>query len=159
MHHVEERTFETFYENQYRQVLALARVLTGDQARAEDVTHDTFMSAFEKWESLKNPDGWVRRVVSNKARSAHRKNAAERRAVQRLESEATVGNVLPLETDQFWSEVRKLPRNQAVAISLFYLEDRPVADIAKVIGCEESTARVHLSRGRRKLAKTLGVEE
>jgi hypothetical protein len=28
---------------------------------------------------------------------------------------------------EFWDQVRKLPNKQAQAVSLFYLEDRPVA--------------------------------
>jgi RNA polymerase sigma-70 factor, ECF subfamily len=157
MDHVEDRTFESFYQSEYSAVLALARVLTGDQAWAEDVTHDTFIAAYESWSDLDNPVAWVRRVVSNKARSAWRRTYAERRAIQRLSVDLVIGHDISPQTEDFWALVRKLPRNQARAIALFYLEDRPMSEIAQVIGCEESTARVHLTRGRRKLAKALGL--
>ena len=32
---------------------------------------------------------------------------------------------------EFWDAVRSLPRRQAQVVALFYLEDRPVADIAE----------------------------
>lgn len=159
MQPVRERTFEVFYESEYHAVLALARVLTGDDARAEDVTHDAFTAAYEKWEMLENPAGWVRRVASNKARTAWRRTYAERRAVDRLSAETTVGYEIPPETESFWATVRQLPKNQANAIALHYLEDLPVAEIAGILGCQESTARVHLTRGRRKLSKILGVDD
>ncbi len=66
-----------------------------------------------------------------------------------------VGNDLPDDTEDFWAAVRSLPARQSQAIALFYLEDLPVSEIAAVIGCAESTARVHLTRGRRNLAKMM----
>jgi RNA polymerase sigma-70 factor (ECF subfamily) len=51
--------------------------------------------------------------------------------------------------------VGHLPRAQRAAIVLHYYEDRPVAEIAQLLGCSESTARVHLHRGRRRLAALL----
>lgn len=156
---VEDRSFEAFYRQEYRSALALARVLTGDLTRAEDVTHDAFAAALAAWEGLENPAGWIRRVVANKARSAWRRRYAEQGAMTRLESEVRVGKDLPEETLEFWGEVRSLPRRQAQAVALFYLEDRPVSEIADILGSKESTVRVHLMRGRRTLARLLKVTE
>jgi len=55
--------------------------------------------------------------------------------------------------------VAKLPGTQRAAIVLFYLEDRPVAEVADSLGCSDATARVHLHRGRKRLAELLGEEE
>ena len=54
--------------------------------------------------------------------------------------------------------VGRLPRAQRVAIVLHYYEDRPVVEIAALLGCGEATARVHLHRGRRRLAELLGED-
>lgn len=156
---MEDWSFQDFYMHEYRSVLALARVLSGDQTRAEDVIHDAFMAAWEAWSDLENPSGWIRRVVANKARSAWRRRYAEQRALRRLVTEVRVGRDLPEETEEFWGMVRSLPQRQAQAVALFYLEDRPVSEIADILGCKESTARVHLTRGRRTLATLLQVNE
>lgn len=145
--------------SEYRQVLALAMVLTGSRVLAEDVAQDAFAAAFESWDGLENPAGWVRSVVANKVRSGWRRVDAERRAVERLDHPMVVGGEFPAETEEFWGLVRSLPARQAQTIALFYLEDRPVSEIAEILGCGESTARVHLMRGRRRLAKLLGVDE
>ncbi len=145
--------------SEYRQVLALAMVLTGSRVRAEDVTQDAFAAALESWNGLENPAGWVRSVVANRVRSGWRRIEAERHAVERLDSRLVVGDDFPVETEEFWGLVRGLPTRQAQAIALFYLEDRPVSEIAEILDCGESTARVHLMRGRRRLAKLLGVDE
>lgn len=155
---VENRSFEEFYRGEYTAVLTLARVLTGDRTQAEDTAQDAFAAALVSWDEIGNPAGWVRRVLINEARSGWRKRYAERRALTRLENEVRVGGDLPEETEDFWEEVRRLPRRQAQAVALFYLEDRPVAEIAEIMGCEESTARVHLMRGRRTLARRLDVD-
>lgn len=154
---MEDRSFEAFYVKEYQQVLALTFVLLGDRGRAEDVTHDVFLSALEAWGGLVNPEGWVRTVAVNVVRSSWRRRYAENRALSRLEAEVVVGSQLPEATEEFWSEVRRLPRRQAQVIALYYLEDRPVSEVAELLGCGESTARVHLMRGRRALATRLGV--
>lgn len=155
---MEDGSFQSFYEAEYYAVLALARALTGNDTWAEDVAHDTFLAALSSWNELENPAGWVRRVASNKAKSGWRRRYAEARALERLPVDAVVGDTVPFQTEEFWSLVRDLPRRQAQVIALFYLEDRPVDEIAGILGCAESTARKHLSRGRRSLARTLGVD-
>jgi RNA polymerase sigma-70 factor (ECF subfamily) len=45
---------------------------------------------------------------------------------------------------------------QRAAIVLFYFEDRPVSEIAEILDCAPSTAKVHLHRARKTLAERLG---
>jgi RNA polymerase sigma-70 factor (ECF subfamily) len=156
---VEDGSFQSFYQSEYHAVLSLARALTGDDMWAEDVTHDTFLAAFRSWGELDNPSGWVRRVASNQARSGWRRRYAEGRALDRMHVDAVVGDDVPAETEEFWARVRALPKRQAQAIALFYLEDRPVAEVAVILGCAESTARKHLSRGRRSLQRVFRVDQ
>jgi len=52
-----------------------------------------------------------------------------------------------------------LPRRQAAAVTLHYLEDRPVTEVANILGCAEGTAKAHLHKGRATLAKLLDVQE
>jgi RNA polymerase sigma-70 factor (ECF subfamily) len=54
--------------------------------------------------------------------------------------------------------VRELPPRQRAVVALFYLEDRPMDQIAELLGCSESTGWVHLHRARRTLAERLGEE-
>lgn len=144
---------------EYRSVLALARVLTGDLSRAEDVTHDAFVAAFESWQKVSNPQGWIRRVVANKSSSALRKKYAEDRALHRLEPEPSTSIGISEDAEEFWALVRSLPPRQAQAVALFYLEDRSIRDIAGILRCKESTARGFLAKGRRSLSRALKVSE
>lgn len=152
-------SFEAFYQSEYRSVLALARVLTSDRAQAEDLTQESFLAAYLGWAGISNPATWIRATVSNKSMTWWRRVYASRRAMSRAGSLAVVVAPMPEDTEDFWAEVRRLPKRQAQAIALYYLDDRSTSEIAGVLGCDESTVRIHLSRGRRALATSLGVPE
>jgi RNA polymerase sigma-70 factor (ECF subfamily) len=55
--------------------------------------------------------------------------------------------------------VRELPSSQRAAVALFYLEDRPVSEVAEILSCSEMTAKVHLHRARKRLAELIGERE
>lgn len=150
--------FEAFFEKEYRRVLALALALTGDRAQAEDLTQEGFLAAFAHWDRIQDPRAWIRVVVTNKSMSWWRRQYALKRAIVRV-TPAEDTSIDVTDTETFWAEVRRLPRRQAQVIALFYLDDRPVSEIARLLECSESTARTHLSRGRETLASRLGVEE
>jgi RNA polymerase sigma-70 factor (ECF subfamily) len=153
---VDRDTFVAMFRAEYPKVVALVATLVGSRATAEDVAQDAFRKAHERWDQIsayERPGGWVRRVAINDALSWRRSNARERRLLHRLASGD--GRAAP-DLREVWSAVAALPDHQRVAVALFYVEDRTTAEIAEILGCEESTARVHLHRGRQALASALG---
>ena len=151
-------SFAGFYAREYRSVFAVALVLTGDRSQAEDLTQDSFLAAYAAWDRIEDPAAWIRTVVSNKAMSWWRRQYTLQRAMSRFTA-AGGSSTEATETEAFWAEVRRLPRRQAQTVTLFYLDDLPVSEIARMLACSESTARTHLSRGRQTLASRLGVDE
>ena len=143
-------------------VVGLAYALSGSRLGAEDLAQDAFLAAHQRWERISGydkPGAWVRRVVSNLAVSGFRKRSAEKRALDRLAGQrAQPLPELEAEDEEFWQMVRGLPKRQAQATALFYVEDRSVAEIAEILDCSASTAKVHLFRGRQALAAKLGLE-
>jgi RNA polymerase sigma-70 factor, ECF subfamily len=155
-------TFAAFYQREYRNVVALVYALTGRAAVAEELAQDAFLVAYRSWarvSAYEVPGAFVRRVASNMAVSVTRRWAAEARALARLAARSPKWST-PLEpTDaDFWRAVRSLPRRQAQALALRYLEDLPDEEIAQVLGCSEATVRVHLHTGRTALAGKLRIE-
>ena len=154
-------TFEAFYRREFRRLVSFVLAMSGSRSAAEDLAQEALMVAHKQWETvsvMERPDAWVRRVASNMAVSRYRRQKAELKAVVRLAGrrEDVIQPMEP-EDEQFWAMVRSLPQNQATAVTLHYLEDRSVADIAEVLDCSPSTAKVHLHRGRKALAEKLGV--
>ncbi|MEE8457481.1 MAG: SigE family RNA polymerase sigma factor [Acidimicrobiia bacterium] len=156
--------FDRFYEREYRSVVGLAYALSGSRAASEDLAQEAFIAAHRNWEkvgSYDKPEAWVRRVVSNLSVSRFRRRASEMRALTRLAGlrhESSPLPELPCEAEEFWSKVRRLPKRQAQVIALHYLEDRPVAEIAEILECSPNTVKVHLHKGRQKLADRLGIQ-
>ena len=54
--------------------------------------------------------------------------------------------------------IGQLPPRQRSAVVLFYFEDRPMQEIADILGCSVSTGWVHLHKARKRLAAQLGEE-
>ena len=155
--------FDDFYVSQYAAVVALAYALSGNRWVAEELAQEAFLAAHRNWDRIsgyEQPGAWVRRVVSNLSVSALRRRVAEAKAMTRvmLQREPALGE-LSAHDAEFWRAVRSLPRRQAQVIALFYLEDRPVVEIAGTLGMAEGTVKKHLHDGRRSLARRLAEEE
>ena len=132
--------------------------LSGARHSAEDIAQEAFLAAHRNWDkivTLEQPAAWVRRVAANMAVSAVRRRVSEARALLRLASRREPLEELPENDDAFWAAVRALPKRQAQAIALHYLEDLSTIEIAQILECSESTVRVHLHNGRKTLAEQL----
>ena len=53
----------------------------------------------------------------------------------------------------------RLPEDQRLAVTLYYYEDMPVAQIARTLGIPQGTVKSRLSRGRERLRQLLREEE
>jgi RNA polymerase sigma-70 factor (ECF subfamily) len=151
--------FESFYRTEYRPVVGLAYALSGSRIAAEDIAQDAFLAAHKQWDRVAfydKPEAWVRRVVSNLSVSLFRTRVREASAIARLKSPSEYLQELPTDDAAFWKIVRSLPKRQAQTLALHYLEDRSVAEISEILGCSESTVKVHLHKGRTSLAHKLG---
>lgn len=155
------RDFSSFYRSEYRSVVSLAAVLSGSRWAAEDLAQEAFAAAHRQWDvvgSYEFPNLWVRKVVSNKAVSAIRRSVSEARARTLLWNARPRLEAMPDESEMVWEEVRRLPKRQAQAIALVYLEGLSMDEVGAVIGCSGGTVKTHLKRGRATLAKRLGVK-
>ncbi len=159
--------FEHFYEREYHGLVGLGYALTGSWAAAEDIAREAFLAAHQAWERIsrdERPGAWGRRVAANRAVSLGRRRMVEARALLRLAARrppaeaTTVGEAGVEAAADFWRAVRTLPRRQAQAIALFYLDGWPTTEIAGVLGCSDATVRAHLHKGRLALARRLGTE-
>lgn len=149
------RSFEDFYRAEFNSVRTIAYVLTGDRLLADELAQDAFVEALRAWDTIDHPSGWVRAVAANKSRSWWRRRYRERQALNRVDPPSSHMDRLPADTEAVWAAVRALPRRQAQVVALFYVDDRPIREIAAILGCAEATVRVHLNRARQSLAERL----
>jgi RNA polymerase sigma-70 factor (ECF subfamily) len=135
----------------------VTRVVNGilrDGGRAEEIAQDAFLQLLLHWDKVsryERPDAWVRRVAIRLAMRSMRR--------QRILGVLHLSLPRPIELAprdlDVHDAIGRLHGSQRAAVVLFYLEDRPTAEIARILGCSEATARVHLHRGRRRLAEWL----
>jgi RNA polymerase sigma-70 factor (sigma-E family) len=152
-------TFDQFYRQEFRPVVALAYGLSGSRMAAEEIAQEAFLAAHRRWSRIRTydePSLWLRRVVVNRSVSAVRRRVAEARALTRLGARPHLPTVLPEQHEDLWRAVRRLPSQQAKALVLHYVDDCSVAEIASILDCAQGTVKTHLHRARRTLADTLG---
>jgi len=134
--------------------------LVRSRDRAEEIAQDAFIQLLDHWgkvSSYEQPDAWVRRVAIRMAGRAARRERM--RGLLEGRFRPVVATPPPDEPgNEVLRAVRSLPPNQRTAVVLFYFEDRPIAEIADVLGCSPATARVHLHKARQRLAALLHEE-
>lgn len=155
-------TFDDFYRSQYPSVVRLAYSLCGSMQIAEELAQEAFVSAHDRWQRIADfdrPDLWVRRVVINRSISFRRRQASERRAVERIKAHREPVAETVVDDEEVWAALRSLSPRQAEVLALFYVEDQPLSEVATILGLGEETVKTHLKRGRAALAERLGERE
>ena len=151
--------FEALFRRELGPISRTAYLIVGDWEVAREIAQDTFVQVLRHWEkvgAMESSGGWARRVAIRKAVRSRRRDARGRASLR------TVIPTLLGEPDLAGLDVHRalltLPARQRAAIALHYLEDRPVTEIAMLLGCSEGTVKTHLARGRAALATQLGEE-
>jgi RNA polymerase sigma-70 factor (ECF subfamily) len=155
--------FEDFYVKEYSTVVGLAYALSGSRSGAEDLAQEAFLAAYSNWHRIagyEQPGAWVRRVVANRSVSSFRRRRAEVKAI----ALAALGQPTDLPDlgaadPDFWKAVRSLPRRQCQVITLFYLEDLPITDVANILEMSPGTVKRHLHNGRLALGRRLAIDD
>lgn len=150
-----------FVRAEYPQVLRTVELMLADREAALDVTQDAFARVYRHWRKARrydHPAAYVRRIAVNLAISQLRRRRVQEKALRAFA--ASDPTCSPSYTDpSILAAVRKLPPSQRAATVLFYFEDQPSSEIARILGCSESTARAHLHKARAKLAHLLAAHD
>jgi RNA polymerase sigma-70 factor (ECF subfamily) len=155
--------FERFFLANYDAVLRVLVLTTGDRERATDATQEAFIRAYARWSKIRaydSPAAWVRRVALNASRDSFRSDRQRRR---REESSPAVASAPPDAYDQAESSVHELlallPTRQREVATLYYVDDRSVAEIASILGVNDGTVKSHLSTARERLRAAIDRKE
>ena len=144
---------------------SLVRTLTlivRDRAAAEDLAQDAFVQLLRHWPRVSTydaPGAWLRRVAVRMAvRDEHRSRVRPLREKQAYAGTSLTAPEVQHADPALIEAVGQLSPRQRSVVVLFYLEDRPMDEVADLVGCSVATGWVHLHRARHRLAELLGEE-
>jgi RNA polymerase sigma-70 factor (ECF subfamily) len=168
--------FNTLVAAYQDQVYNLCFRMLGSQQAAEDVTQETFISAYKNVHTMRGPSlkSWLLRIASNasidelRRRQRHPqvsidapRDDGENDVVFELQDSAPgpEQETLSLELRRALEfELGRLPDDQRLAVVLCDIEGLSYEEIASVMGSSVGTVKSRISRGRARLREALQAQ-
>ncbi len=162
----DHQAFAEFIDKYKETVFLCCRRLGLREDEVEDVASETFLAAYK---GLKRYSGraqlstWIwsiayRQAVNylRKSRKWRQLEAEPEKQVASSKEQGPLAAIQGKEVEKIvWEAVEQLPRLWAMAIILYYREEKSVADIAKIMRTRKNTVKTYLFRGREKLRQIL----
>lgn len=148
--------FDDFYRVQYARAARLAFLLTGSEALAPEIAQEALFAVHRSWDTISAPEAYLRVAIVNQARSAQRRASVERRHRRRATRDPVAPSTPVI--DETWRRVRQLAPDQRAVVVLRFYEDRPLAEIAEMLGKPLGTVESLLHRALAKLEEVLRDE-
>jgi RNA polymerase sigma-70 factor (sigma-E family) len=159
----EQTEFAEFFRASWEPCLRAVVVVVGSPQLAEDQVAEAFAKAWVSWRKVRRhpaPRAWVVRSALNTGASWWRRR---RRELPLADHDLTAPGDLGSGLDAtLLTAIWRLPSRQREVIALRIVLDLDTATIARQLGIEAGTVRMHLSRGvtalRHELTPTKNME-
>lgn len=149
--------FETFFRESHPKLVALGLAWSGDRQTALDVAQEALARAYGAWNRIADldaPGAWVRRVAINLLIDQRRDQQRRLRLVSQMATDEV--HVDETSADgAWWQAVRALPERERAAVTLHYIEDLSVGEVAAILEIAPGTVKATLAHARQKLRATL----
>ncbi|OWR32669.1 RNA polymerase subunit sigma-70 [Saccharibacillus sp. O23] len=151
---------EQLFKNHSNAVFGVLLALTKSKTLADDLTQETFIRAFSKYEQYRQ-DGpirpWLARIAVNLARSHYRKLKWQTLFGQVPERAAdATAETMTLRSErqqELWQAVCKLPHKNREVILLHYYAELPLKEAAETLSIPLGTCKSRLAAGLEKLRR------
>jgi len=144
---------EHVWRNQGTKLWRSLLEFTADPELASDALAEAFAQALARGDEIRDPDKWIWRASFKIA-------AGELQARRRQPSPSVpLTAELPEPVADIVTALRSLSSNQRAAVILCLYADLPTKEAARIIGCSQTTVRVHLMQARRRLRPLLEVDD
>ncbi|MGH2635706.1 MAG: RNA polymerase sigma factor [Actinomycetota bacterium] len=166
----EPEAFGAVFERHAETLLGYFARRTLDPEAAAELTAETFAQAFASRRRFRDRGlgaaGWLYGIARHQLSRFHRTGAVDARARRRLgmpEREVAPEDYERIEELIDFERVGRaigqafsvLSEEQREALTLRVIDGRPYREVAEALRCSEETARARVSRGLRRLAKSL----
>lgn len=153
---------EALYRREFHALLALAYALSGSRTAAEDLVRDAFLVVQRRrrrTSDAADPAMTLRQVVVTRSRRRTGRRLAVRRSLGRRRDERILPDELPAPDAALWRALRAMPEGHAQVTALLYVDDRSVAEIARILDCSEGTVEDRLVRVRETVSDVIAPPE
>jgi RNA polymerase sigma-70 factor (ECF subfamily) len=153
-----------FFVDQYQDMaLTIAFRILKNRQEAEDVVQNAFVKAYynmHTYSSKSKFSTWFYRIVYNTAITTFNKIKKRGEAdyienltedSQKIVFESNENSELQERKESVNKAVERLPKNEAIVVTLYYLEEYSVSEIAEIMTLTKSNVKIILFRARKKL--------
>lgn len=156
------RAFERLYRENVDRVYGLCLRMTADADRAEELTQEAFVRAWERLDSFRGDSRfstWLHRLAANVVkeswRSSDRRASRNEVAADRMGLHELHGDGVPETRIALERSVAKLPDGARMVFVLYDVEGYKHREIAEMTGKAVGTVKAQLHRARRLLREEL----
>lgn len=161
------QAFGMLVQKHQRLVYTLAVRMMKNPEEAQEATQDTFVKVFQSlsvFEGKSKFTTWIYRIVYNECLTRLRKTKRNFRILEEItdhpEEPSDFQDGLEImhqeeRTALIKKGIELINPSEAVVLTLFYLEDQSIKEIASITGLTESNVKVQLHRGRKHLGQIL----
>lgn len=139
-----ENAIEAYGDMLFRVCLIMLR----NEADAEDAVQETFLKYIQKSPELKDIEhekAWLLKVANNKCKDMLR----ARKLRLKIKSQVAKNETYDLLEDTFADMLAEVPEKFRIVLTLHYVEDYKVNEIAEIIGKTPSAVKMRLQKGRK----------
>ena len=140
-------------------ILRMCYMYLKDYHLAEDVTQDTFLQVYEKYETFENRSSektWITRIAINQCKNYMRTLWFKRVSIDTVPEISENDNYdRILDKNSITLEIMKLPQKYKEVILLYYYQELSVKEIAFILNQKETTILQRLKRAREHLKPRL----
>lgn len=156
----DEAGFEAFVRRRGRDLWRSAWLLTGDGGRAEDLVQTALTKTFPRYDGNdRSFEAYVRTTIYRTFVSWWRRRwTGEVPSVLDGSSSPHLSPVDGVRVDVLRA-LAELPRTQRAVLVLRYFEDKPVAEVAEMLGLAQGTVKAYSHRALQQLRGSVHLEE
>lgn len=164
--------FGELYQHTHRRIHQYIRQMVPTTGDAEDLMQEVYLRAWSGLKQLQANEAfwvWLHRIARNAVLDWKKRKQVSTVSLESTFTDDEDGETEPVEVAD-WSEnpeqialseamqeaVRSLPENHREVVTMYYLEDMGISEVAKVLGVPKNTVLSRLARARETLRRKLG---
>lgn len=160
-------SFNHFVSTYQDMALTIAYRICRNRQDAEDIVQESFVRAFHNLHTFRSSSKfstWLYRIVYNTSINAIHSSIykTEFTDYEQTQGQNIYSDLSPsgqMEENERHTAIdkimNKMPNDEALILSLFYLEENSIKDVALILSLTESNVKVRLHRARKRFAEIM----